>query len=414
MISDHKNHAVIRKKKAASAPSADAPPSSTNKEKRREQWELYQRVTCYDSNKALQCYSRDPSSLFLEAKKSSSSSSSSSSGLPPKSRCQQPVKYRNIVLAVPVGHLPAGTAVYGASVDWHQGSIAVYASASDAINCVAAASCDKLPLLKRHASCCCYQDAMPYVRETFAFLLRGHSLFHPQCLCSSPNQPQGRAAELGFQYDDLDSSSSACTVGTMGTARSVSEIERELGVRSLQGLVWAGGEVMPLLDVLVRLAGLTVAMAADAATIMLSSPLCCIPATLSTGEDIVAAAKALYPRPVLCKHDTWCRDIARMQQEGAIRVLPAAEGCHGMAVFWRPEAEAISGSRLFQSCSMISKAVDKDLRELWFATAISLPKDTPTMQHPSGSQQQAPKKRARVSTARKQELSKKRQILTLF
>ncbi len=85
-------------------------------------------------------------------------------------------------------------------------------------------------------------------------------------------------------------------------------------MRSLYGLVAAGGEFLPLMEVLVRLAGLRLH------TEGLSSPICCVPPEIKTAAHILAAARALYPRALVCA-ETCFGDLQRLNSEGALRVL---------------------------------------------------------------------------------------------
>ena len=323
----------------------------------------------------LQCYARRPKALFRRF---------SSERVVARSSCE----YRDAELAVSLGNLPQGTKVHMVRVDWHRCRASAYLCASDAMNGIEASSeelSDHFPptaqsriVATRAVAGAAYYEATEFVRETFQFLQRGHSLFHPQCKC--PTVPR---EELGLRNSVWDT----CTVGGYGAARSMPEIELELGVR--HSLVYAAGEVMPFFEALTRLARLEVNDACE-----LSSPLCCIPAALSCSEDILAAAKALFPRPVLCKQDTWSRDIEHLQTEGLVRVVPCDSG---VAVFWIPRDK-------------LTLSVDQDIRALWNSTRVQLP-SAPVGR--IGYNKAAPKiRRNHTKTAA---ISKKRrQCLTLF
>ena len=286
---------------------------------------------------ALQAYTRDPKALF----------SASSSSLMHASRRVQPVRYSDAVFAIDVGPIAAGTRVHAVTVDWHKGFIAAFADASDTLNNVPFfTGVGLLPSCEPHT-------AELYVRETFEFLQRGHSMHHPDCCC----RPRRRAHELGFrlwgdQDDDDDQHDNDeedpytnvttaatgyigyCTVGTRGQGRSVRDVERELGVRSIYGLIAAGGEMLPLMQVLVRLAGLHL----HTKGLLLSSPICCVPPEIVTADHILDAARALYPRPLVCA-ETPFGDLARLKSEGALRVIGIPDQSSGgtsYAVFWRP------------------------------------------------------------------------------
>ena len=180
------------------------------------------------------------------------------------------------------------------------------------------------------------------VRGTFEFLLRGHSLHHQSCRC---------LCKWRRHSEDY------CSVGTTGQGRSVKDVERELGVRSLYGLVSAGGETLPLIQVLVRFAGMTLynntSLQQHSTTI--SSPLCCVPPEIKTEEDIVSAARALYPRPYIST-ETCMGDLARLEAKGRVRLIEISDmrpARKEYAVFWC-------------DCGQWQqKAVDADIQKLW-------------------------------------------------
>ena len=231
--------------------------------------------------------------------------------------------YRDATFAVDVSPtLPKGKPVHMVVVDWYKGVITAYADASDAMN--------NVPFFTGPMPLCDTQTAEHYVRETFRFLQRGHSLYHPECHCRNN----------GY-----------CNVGTTGQGRSVREIEHELGVRSLYGLIEAGGELMPLMEVLVRLAGLRLH-----ASNFLSSPVCCVPPEIKTADHIVEAARALYPRALLCA-ETPFGDLARLKAKGILRVL-CIESTDQRAVFWCPPCP---------QCQ-----VSADIRKLWESSVSKL------------------------------------------
>ena len=338
----------------------------------------------------IQAYTRDPSILFRSV--------SHTSSLLPSSRGPQPVFYRDATLLLPPPSIPDSTNIistgiivattatnnndnsttaatnnndnssttaatnnndnsttaemqrhHSIAVDWYKGTVTGYLDSSDAINHV--------PSFTTTLPECAPSNAEQYVRETFEFLRRGHSLFHPECRC----RPRRRSHELGFRLWHHDNNSDEyCSVGTTGQGRSVREIERELGVRSLYGLIMAGGEMMPLMQVLVRLAGLR--LHTEAAAVLLSSPICCIPPEIITGDHIVAAARALYPRAFVCT-ETCFGDLARLESTGILRVIPIASS-PAMAVFWRPSDEHIR--------------VDSDIQKLWHQTIAPIKKDVPS------------------------------------
>lgn len=280
----------------------------------------------------LRAYTRDPAALFASA----------TSSLAPASRnATQPVRYRGAVLAIDVGPLAAGARFHTVAVDWHKNTLAFFLDANDALNNVPCYSCggEHLPDIP---PC----TAEQYVRETFQLLRRGHSLRHPQCACHS-----ARARDLGVPDDSKHTKNFIhCTAGTRGEHRTLREVEWELGVRSLYGLIHAGGETQPLIQVLVRLAGFQ--LHADS----ISTPICCVPSNIQNADDIVLGARALYPRALVCA-DTRYGDLKRLAAQGAVRVLPL-EGSAQSAVFWQPP-----------EYDGVWKPVDADLRRMWHSSA---------------------------------------------
>jgi hypothetical protein len=247
----------------------------------------------------LQAYVRDPNELFVQPQ----------GGLAKK--------FHNVSFITD----PA-VMMHTVCVDWHNNIAKVYADASDVMNNVLARQME-LPYrsMEREAT------AEEYVRETFEFLRRGHSLHHPSCHCLCKWRKNTE------EY---------CSVGTTGQGRSIKDVERELGVRSLYGLVRAGGETLPLIQALVRFAGMTLY------NNDISSPLCCVPPEIKTAKDILSAARALYPRPYIAM-ETCMGDLARLEAKGLVRLITLSENQY--AVFWRDGCQ--------------QKAVDADIQKLW-------------------------------------------------
>jgi hypothetical protein len=207
-------------------------------------------------------------------------------------------------------------------VDWLNSVVTVFDDANDAMNNIPSQQ-RKLPLRETPPT------ATECVRETFEYLRRGHSLHHPACRCRDRGE--------------------YCSVGTTGQGRSIKDVERELGVCSLYGLVRAGGETLPLVQVLVRLAGMTLYDNNNA----LSSALCCVPTEINSADDILAAARALYPRPYIGS-ETGMGDLARLESRGLVRLIKLSEQQY--AVFW---CDWWPGQA----------AADADIRKLWDAAA---------------------------------------------
>lgn len=256
----------------------------------------------------LKAYIRDPSEMFVYQ-----------SPLPRQS------KYHNVVLAGD----PASIIHNTVSVDWHNSTMKIFANTTDAINNVPSVPMCKLPFRTQPPS------AEQCVREAFEFLQRGHSIHHTECVC------------LQLQR---------CTVGTTGQGRSIKDVERELAVSSLHDLVTAGGETIPLLEVLVRLAGMTL-FKRD----MLSSDLCCVPPEITTPHHILAASRALYPRPYITT-ETCLGGLASLEKKGVVRsIIIQATSPAQYAVFWR------------NTLNDYQQKTDADITSLWHRAAAAPP-----------------------------------------
>ncbi len=258
----------------------------------------------------LQSYVRDPNELFFQ---------------PQPQPCGSLAKKFNNVSFIS----EPDVILHTVCVDWYTSTAKVYADSSDVMNNIPSRQIE-LPF---RASA---TPAEECVRETFKFLMRGHSLHHQscRCLCKWRRPPHAY-----------------CSVSTTGQGRSVKDVERELGVRSLYGLVTAGGETMPLIQVLVRLAGMTLYN-----NNYISSQICCVPPEIKSAEDILSAARALYPRPYIST-ETCMGDLARLEAKGCVRLIVLSE--REYAVFWRDNKQ------------WQQKAVDADIQKLWATAAIS-------------------------------------------
>ena len=202
----------------------------------------------------IRAYTRDPIALFNEQTLTGSA------------RELQPVIYRNMLLNTVCYH--------ETRVNWHTNELCCFADADDAMNNVPIMQtifC--LPAAPRS------QDE--YVRETFEFLQRGHSMLEPQCTCRV-----ARCVELG-----VTRTVGSCVLPRLRERRSFNEIARELCIQELE---------MSLLDALVRLAGMIVTDGH-----YLHSPLCCVPPFIADVEDVATAAKMLAPFPYQLKCDTF-------------------------------------------------------------------------------------------------------------
>ena len=267
----------------------------------------------------LQSYVRDPNELFVDPKCCRAGP------------CGGPTKKFNNVSFI----TEPDVILHTVCVDWYNSTAKVYADASDMMNNIPSRQIE-LPFRERETT------AEECVRGTFEFLLRGHSLHHQSCRC---------LCKWRRHSEDY------CSVGTTGQGRSVKDVEHELGVRSLYGLVSAGGETLPLIQVLVRFAGMTLynntSLQQHSTTI--SSPLCCVPPEIKTEEDIVSAARALYPRPYIST-ETCMGDLARLEAKGRVRLIEISDmrpARKEYAVFWC-------------DCGQWQqKAVDADIQKLW-------------------------------------------------
>jgi hypothetical protein len=229
-------------------------------------------------------------------------------------------------LRVDVGPCLAGTRLHCVSVDWWRGAIALYATSDDRLNATPmyAAAEGAWPC---HSD---VEDTETYVRETYAFLLRGHSLRAPGCLCAGIGKPRTRPFLA------------TCPIDSAATWPSLEELARELSVRSLQGSVDVmrrGRRVvrMPLLSVLTELAGLQ--LSPDG--LRIGSPVCCLPLHITAAEDVLRAAELLAPRPFLydprlldpLTQNEVQRGLEQLQQRLHVRVLQSdTEGA--VAVFF--------------------------------------------------------------------------------
>jgi hypothetical protein len=331
----------------------------------------------------IEAFSRDPSTLFVF----------SADGVGrPCARGRQPVVYQGAQLRCAIGKFQEGERVHAASVDWLRGTVRLFGSRSDAMNNVpsyCSRGQNELPLLSEP------EHADVYVRETFAFLMRGHSILHPQCRCRPTTWQARRVAAMGLDWEAIVAeyphdhglllhsgrmgvSSRVCPAGSVGASRSLAELASELGVR---GSMWGAVRVdhnerrdgggggggrggggahkgrswrMPLLQVLVELAGLTPVRSACGEIVGLTSPICCVPASIESGSDLETAARVLAPRPfvyrpdshdVIMRRSVWC-ELQALVRARRVRVVPAdVEGA--WAIVWNGHALHLEPHGLF-------------------------------------------------------------------
>jgi hypothetical protein len=272
----------------------------------------------------LQAYSRDPHLLL----------NGESWPTPGVGACL----YKEPTLRVDLGPCKAGTRLHAVLVDWEIGSVALYASAQDRLN--------RTPLFEA-------RDAWPslptahadeYVRQVYAYLLRGHSLRAPGCRCVSGQQ---------------------CVLGSSCAWPRLTDVAQELCVRSLRGRVEVmrrGKRIvrMPLLRVLTELAGLQ--LTPDGQRI--GTPACCLPLTITSADDVLRAAELLAPRPYLYDPSAFDpltqsevqRGLDHMQKQLHVRVLASdTEGV--LAVFFNKRwlhfecATPAAASELWARCA---------------------------------------------------------------
>ena len=179
-----------------------------------------------------------------------------------------------------------------ARVEWRTGAIALFETAVDSLN--------NTPSLQLHDALpdAPEEDAAVYVRETFAFLLRGHSLGARGCECRA--SVPGRAATLGLGRERTG----ACRLESEAGWPTLEELALELAVRDVRGSVEVlrRGERavrLPLLRVLMELAGLETVRHANGLVARLGKRACCVPRTIRTAEDVAHGAALMAPRPFL-------------------------------------------------------------------------------------------------------------------
>lgn len=267
-------------------------------------------------------YARDASLLFLEHAQA------------PTLRCAQPVCYHNVAMRVAMGRIQTGETPHAVHVDWWGGTVMVYESVADRINGTPSSRIiDALPRVQE-------EHADVYVKEAFAFLLRGHSLRTPGCTCA-PTFAH-RATALGIS----PYASTKCLLDASGEWPTLEEFAHELAVQDLRGTVEVmrsaqrGVARLPLLTVLVQLAGMRTISTHEDGRLRLGTPECCVPRVIESAEDVARGAELLSPRPFLydpsrldlLTQNEIARGLAAMQRALQLRVLESdTEGV--MAVF---------------------------------------------------------------------------------
>ena len=209
-----------------------------------------------------------------------------------------------------------------ARVEWRTGTVALFETAMDSLNNTPSVQMhDALPDAPE-------EDAAVYVRETFAFLLRGHSLGARGCECRA--SVPGRASTLGLGH----ARTGQCPLESAAGWPTLEELAQELAVRDVRGSVEVlrRGERavrLPLLRVLMELAGLETVRHDNGLVARLGKSACCLPRTIRSAEEVAHAASLRSPRPFLL--DTRPldpltraeveRDLVAMQRALRLRVL---------------------------------------------------------------------------------------------
>jgi hypothetical protein len=209
-----------------------------------------------------------------------------------------------------------------ARVEWRTGTISLFETTLDSLNNTPSVQLhDALPDAPE-------ADAAVYVRETFAFLLRGHSLGARGCECRA-SVPE-RASTLGLGRARTGRCALECAAGWP----TLEELALELAVRDVRGSVEVlrRGERavrLPLLRVLMELAGLETVRHDNGLVARLGKSACCVPRTIRSAEEVAHGARLRSPRPYLLDARTLDpltraeveRDLEAMQRALRVRVL---------------------------------------------------------------------------------------------
>jgi hypothetical protein len=236
-------------------------------------------------------------------------------------------------------------ACYEARVNWHTGAVTCYLDASDAMN--------NVPFWEAVVvSECAVRNRDEYVKETFAYLQRGHSLLDPECQCN-----HGLSAERALELGVLPSGGGVCLVQRRKCQRRFDEIERELCISNIRGHLQEGNET--LLYVLTVLAGLKVAVRDN--NYYLYSDMCCIRADMATPEDVVHAARVMAP----ISYTT--------HKEKILRFMPFLLSNNDITLI----STSASDVQIFYTKCMLMNAADDEIKGLWHAEKLDV-----TLQRP--------------------------------
>jgi hypothetical protein len=264
-------------------------------------------------------YSRDPNVLFYNGDNNNN-----------KEMLTVKKRYKNVYLKVALSlELPANTLLYEAVVDWYNTHIKVFMDADDALN--------NIPIFEGGFRVLCKpRDTLVYVREAFQFLSRGHSIHNPACICPFQTPSDGRIEELGLPSLCSSDAVALCPLNTHRHRRTTRDIAMELGISDIRGLVQVVSSTpppstppsllsMPLLDVLVNLAGFSIDGEDED---YVSCFLCCGPTKINSAQTILDAAKAMFPKSFLldcrsddCETKSLKDDLKMLQMRSLVRAV---------------------------------------------------------------------------------------------
>jgi len=302
-------------------------------------------------------YSRDPNVLFYNEDNN-------------KEMLTVKKRYKNVYLKVALSlELPAHTLLYEAVVDWYNTHIKVFMDADDALN--------NIPIFEGAFRVLCKpRDTLVYVREAFQFLSRGHSIHNPACICPFQTPSDGRIEELGLP--SLCSSDALCPLNTHRHRRTTRDIAMELGISDIRGLVQVSSSSssssstpssssllsMPLLDVLVNLAGFSID---DEDGDYVSCFLCCGPTKINSAQTILDAAKAMFPKSFLldcrsddCETKSLKDDLKMLQMRSLVRAVGG------------PYPNTFSVFYMDKTTEDLAIQVDDDIKSAWKNVTESL------------------------------------------
>jgi hypothetical protein len=354
----------------------------------------------------LKAYSRDPNEIFSVIKRQNVNRHINEDNclhiIEPKKN-----KYRNTKLKVHLNQqFSIGFEPYEILVDWYNCNLKLFYDSDDSLNNI---PCYDGPF---KIPCREARSADFYVKEIFKFLARGHSLHHPNCLCKF-GYDQDRALELGLSINDSDinngpsscstTSDFICPIENFGQRQSLHSIALELGINDIRGKIEVSKNVyMPLLDALIQFGGMVLEDGN-----YLSCSLCCIPHQINSADDIIAAAKATSPKPYVWNYGNQSKitngngvDNNRIRDHKQLFTICNTSGRHNpvnndggdfehyseivkikikeeLYSFQKkgfiriingrvPESLSIFFSDPLLESRLLSRPIDKDVRNLWF------------------------------------------------